>query len=73
MGDIPSAYDRMNNDTCPAFQWIGQSFAHCDGCGKPFWLHSHESRVVGGPFSGRWRHIPISTARAEGVRRKWGT
>ena len=26
---------------CEAFAWIGQSFAHCDSCGQPYWEHTH--------------------------------
>lgn len=45
----------MTNDIspkeCRAFQWIGQSIATCDNCGKPIFDHDGDSHPYGGPFS----------------------
>ena len=71
MSAIPSAYERMDNG-CLAFHWIGQTFASCNECGKPFWEHSHDARSVGGPFSDRWRRVVISRQAAEYCRARWG-
>lgn len=30
---------------CKGFQWIGQSFASCDGCGKPYWEHDYDAQI----------------------------
>lgn len=59
---------------CFAFQWIGQSFASCDNCGKPYWEHTHVAgpRPGGSPFDGRTFHRLIPKAEAEWVRAKWG-
>lgn len=67
----PSAYDRMATAPCPAFAWIGQSFAHCDTCGKPFWIHSHVARVRGGPFDGKWWYRVITREDAAACQAKW--
>jgi TIR domain len=42
-------------EPCPGFQWIGQSFATCDRCGKPAWEHEGEMRaaVMEGAADGR--------------------
>ena len=68
-----TTYDLMMNPrACAGFQWIGQSFAHCDNCGKPYWDHSHEDRLGrGGPFSGGSRRTVITRKQAEVCRRKW--
>jgi hypothetical protein len=31
--------------SCRGFRWIGQSFATCDGCGKPAWEHDGMLRL----------------------------
>lgn len=70
----PTTYDVMATAPCPAFRWIGQSFTSCDGCGKPYWLHSHDARLPkgAGPFGPtRWRHVVITRERARAVERKW--
>lgn len=61
---------------CPGFQWIGQSFATCDGCGKPAWEHGGEMRlregaklVIGG--TGDWELRPWKPGEAEAIKRKW--
>lgn len=48
---------------CEGFKWIGQALNHCDGCGKPYWEHTHES----------WRGElqPIKTEIAAGVKEHW--
>ncbi len=62
--------------TCRGFQWIGQSFAFCDGCGKPAWEHEGEMRLREGAslFSGSedWELRPWRPGEAEAIKRKWG-
>ena len=61
---------------CAGFQWIGQSLAHCDRCGLPYWEHSHEERLREGTrvFSpGAVRLVPITPEDAAACKRKWGT
>lgn len=53
----------MTGQACEAFEWVGQSFKYCDGCGGPYWEHTHE-----------WRHsgkVPISAEDAQRVKEKW--
>ena len=72
-----TTYDLMITPrACQGFQWIGQSFEHCDRCGEPFWNHSHEDRLAdpgrgGGPFGARSRLVVISRDKAARVRAKW--
>lgn len=47
---------------CRAFQWIGQSIATCDGCGKPIFEHDGDSHSHGGPFSGTFLLKPFDEA-----------
>jgi len=51
--------DDIVTGKCRAFQWIGQSIANCDGCGKPIFDHDGDSRSHGGPFSGTFRLQPF--------------
>lgn len=58
--------------TCPAFAWVGQTFASCDECGEPYWNHTHRYAVgVGEPFGGGLVLVPITAEEAEAARRKW--
>lgn len=62
---------------CPGFLWIGQSFATCDGCGKPAWEHAGEMRLREGAalFGGSgadWELRPWKPGEAEAIKRKWG-
>lgn len=50
-------------NTCNAFEWIGKPLTSCDGCGRPYWEHSHESRSTG--------PILITPEHAEAVKAKW--
>ena len=60
---------------CRGFRWIGQSFATCDGCGRPAWEHEGEMRLKAGagPFGGDeiWELRPWKPGEAEAIRRKW--
>jgi hypothetical protein len=38
---MPTKYELMQTLECPAFRWIGQSLESCDGCGLPYWEHTH--------------------------------
>jgi hypothetical protein len=69
--DVP-AWIRPDG-VCPAFRWIGQSFATCDGCGEPYWDHTHELTLAhdAKPFSIRERHQFIPRWRRDRVRAKW--
>jgi hypothetical protein len=62
---------------CPGFQWIGQSFATCDRCGKPAWEHESEMRLregaklaIGGAWD--WELRPWKPGEAEAIKRRWG-
>jgi hypothetical protein len=63
---------------CPGFKWIGQSFATCDGCGKPAWEHEGEMRLrkgaklVSAGSEGDWELRPWKPGEAEAIKRKWG-
>lgn len=48
---------------CEAFWWIGQSFAHCDNCGKPYWEHTHDWRRGGA--------VPITPDQAARMKLIW--
>ena len=52
-------------DECRGFQWLGQDFAHCDGCGRD--LRDHEGLLSfapgTSPFSGEDIVIPFDEAR----------
>ena len=52
--------------TCRAFVWVGQSFASCDACGRPFWEHTHKRGL--GVDAGRI--VPLEPAEAEAVKRR---
>lgn len=63
-------YDTLAKSTdykpvCEAFWWIGQGFDHCERCGRPYWLHTHEDR-------GRDKEpLLITPELAEQCRAKW--
>ena len=52
---------------CEAFSWIGQSFAHCDKCGLPYWEHTH----IWGVGRQVVERVPITPEDAERTRAKW--
>lgn len=59
---------------CRGFRWIGQSFASCDGCGKPAWEHEGEMRLRDGavPFGGDAFELRLwKPGEAAAIRRKW--
>lgn len=60
---------------CRGFKWIGQSFASCDGCGKPAWEHEGIARIKqgGGPFGGPdwWYTDPFKPGEADRIRERW--
>jgi hypothetical protein len=68
---------------CGGFRWIGQSFAHCDGCGRPAWEHEGEMRLRDGasPFGAglvgepavddAWELRPWKPGEADAIRAKW--
>lgn len=48
---------------CKGFQWIGQEWTSCDGCGQPYWEHDYDQRIDRnkGPFDDDpWIYEPIS-------------
>lgn len=62
-------YDRLVNSVdyhpvCEAFKWIGQSFKHCDDCGRPFWVHTHDDRGSKGL-------VPITPKMAAQCKERW--
>lgn len=74
MAEPESTYDLMMNPrACRGFQWVGQSFAHCENCGQPYWDRTHEERLgPGGPFGNSWRLVVIPRELARRVERNWG-
>lgn len=59
---------------CKGFQWVGQTFASCDGCGKPFWEHEFDTRAKpgSGPFDDEpFDYVPISDEQKAATRAKW--
>lgn len=58
---------------CEGFRWIGQSWASCDGCGRPAW--EHEGMAVlkegSGPFGTGmdWEVRPWAPGHWDAVRR----
>lgn len=60
---------------CEGFKWIGQSFAHCDGCGLPYWEHTHDQQLDRdkSPFDGNnpWVLVPITPEQAASCRARW--
>lgn len=58
---------------CEGFQWIGQSFAHCERCGQPAWDHAGEEVAVegAGPFDTRRTVRPWKPGEADTIRAKW--
>jgi hypothetical protein len=58
---------------CKGFQWIGQSWKHCDGCGQPRWEHDFDEQLKkgSGPFDSEWEYVPISDERKAAMRAKW--
>lgn len=60
---------------CRGFQWVGQSFASCDGCGLPYWEHTHDTRMRdgAGPFDEEpFDYVPITDAQKVACKAKWG-
>lgn len=57
---------------CEVFAWIGQTFASCDNCGKPYWEHPYEYVLgIGNPFTDDGTRQPITAERAAVVKAKW--
>lgn len=64
-------------EPCKGFRWIGQSWATCDGCGRPAWEHDGMSVLAEGfsPFGTSemaWEVRPWEPGQAEAIRRNWG-
>lgn len=59
--------------TCPGFQWVGQSFQYCDGCGEPYWDHQYDCQIDrdSGPFGTRWKRKLISKESKARVKARW--
>ena len=74
---------RSGNKKCLVFAWIGQSFASCDNCGKPYWEHLFDPVYGGGKgayrikvyhkyLGWRWKDVnPITPEHRERVKQKW--
>lgn len=63
-------------ESCRGFRWIGQSFASCDGCGRPAWEHEGVMRLRdGASLSGIdadiWELRPWEPGEADAIRQKW--
>ena len=56
---------------CFAFRWIGQAPTSCDGCGQPYWDHTHvEVQHANGKLGWSLRKVISDENRAD-VKRKW--
>ena len=74
-GYTDSLPDVVPSTDCRGFRWIGQSFAQCDGCGRPYWEHTHETRPKpgAGAFDDEpFEYVPITDLQRESCRSKWG-
>lgn len=61
----PSPTDRRwDEPTCVGFQWMGQSFDHCEGCGRDITEHIGLDWIKRGsePFSSGRELIPFEEA-----------
>ena len=60
---------------CKGFQWVGQSFASCEGCGQPFWEHTYDTRMRSGagPFDDDpFEYVLITDEQKAACKAKWG-
>ena len=60
---------------CKGFAWVGQSFAHCEQCGEPYWEHQYDKQIKrgSGPFDDdSWHYVLITDELKAAVRAKWG-
>lgn len=58
---------------CDGFRYIGQPLSSCDGCGRPYWEHTHDRqmRPGAGPFDpDPWVLVPITVEKAQAMRRR---
>lgn len=62
----PGLPDRINGE-CAGFAWVGQSFAHCDICGEPYWEHEYDRQFVNGGDA----QVVIPADVAARVKAKW--
>ena len=63
-------------EPCKGFQWIGQSFEHCDGCGEPYWEHTHDQQFNRdkGPFDEDcWLYMPITDESKAKVKARYAS
>jgi len=67
-GPFGPAPEQNADGSCAGFEWLGQSFATCDGCGRPYWEHEFDM-VLG---NGGWERTPITPEVAASVKAKWG-
>lgn len=70
---IPPLMQQPKKQPCKGFRWIG-SFK-CDGCGLPFWEHTHDTLIKpgAGPFDDDpFVYVPISDETKARVKAKWG-
>lgn len=62
----------LNAAECKGFQWIGQTWDSCGGCGGPYWYHTHIERAKrdAGPFDdGPPEYEPISEKSKQRMKR----
>lgn len=69
-------YEHMQRKgACPGFVWQGQPFDHCerDGCGLPFWEHSHHETRGFREKDNKWvyKRRVIQPCAARTAKRKW--
>lgn len=65
--------DKNAPKSCDTFHWVGQSFAHCDNCGRPYWDHTYEIIAGTGTLFGHdAAKRPITSDQKASCRAKWG-
>lgn len=62
-------YHLMQTLECWSFKWVGQSLETCDGCGRPYWEHTHWETYGG--HGREWRNVLITDEMAQRARDIW--
>lgn len=77
-GEPAPSPKREAKPACRGFRWIGQSFASCDGCGKPAWEHDGMlglregmTALSVGAGDDVWEVIPWKPGEAEAIKQRW--
>jgi len=65
-------WDTPIQSSCDTFAWIGQSFACCERCSRPFWEHSYDEVPGDIPFGEMKKRLITAEEKAK-CRAKWET